>query len=206
MSSVAGSSFQEIGKPAALLLLGLPQPLGIRLAPLAPSLGTAQPGFNSSVTKHAFQVVRPSQGQDFGFGPALFLVDQLQKQLSTGKARPFWVPLHVQKIVLAQPQQFLDLLGICPWAQALQRHKQLLASHHSSLIIILAHASPKPLHETFLTQLGVKFLKGNGSYVHGSFFLSIVLLWQKGSSQRCAGFHRGLPGLQGSIKLLQDLM
>jgi hypothetical protein len=32
---------------------------------------------------HAFQVVRPSQGQNFGFGPALFLVNQLEEQLST---------------------------------------------------------------------------------------------------------------------------
>jgi len=32
---------------------------------------------------HAFQVVRPSQGQNFGFGPALFVVNQLEEQLST---------------------------------------------------------------------------------------------------------------------------
>lgn len=38
----------------------------------------------------------------------------------TGKAGPFRVPLRVQKVVLAKPQQLLDLLGIRPRAQTLQ--------------------------------------------------------------------------------------
>ena len=43
---VGTSSFGETHR-----LLGLAQPLGIRLAPLAPSLGTAQPGFDTGVAK-----------------------------------------------------------------------------------------------------------------------------------------------------------
>ena len=38
----------------------------------------------------------------------------------TGKAGPFRVPLRVQKVVLAKPEQLLNLLGIRPRAQTLQ--------------------------------------------------------------------------------------